>query len=439
MYKEMSKSIPENLDFASKMASIGYKNKKRVIQEPINGTVFTFSNNGPELPIYGNKPNSFTDNTNMMMYADIVNTNATANCTYKFEGRVGTGGCIKNLYIRSAGGEVISNIKNYHLLYAMKLQQNATSKWYDGKGRQLYRHASTPFTNANGTLSVSGGATPSITSALPLTMSSFFDCKYWILEGQTTYISMDLESSLIAAIGGNAACTATDLQLQNVRLVYDVYEMEPAAWNSVKSQYGGVFNYYGKEYLHRTDSLATNATEITTTLGWKKKYLTKLLAGLRSTAQTTAYASPSLTNRNQALVTEYSLSHDGSTLGEKAIEYKSGVLTYGEIVKSNGGIWDMHADELNTDGLFTGTGAAGIALAGTSDATVGSYMMELDFESLFQDQHSLSGIEVYNSLQFNIKKTSVNQLTTLDIFGEYSSQIVLDLNQNGQIFCPDNK
>ena len=433
----MSKSIPENLDFASKMASIGYKNKKRVIQEPINGSVFTFSNNGPELPIYGNKPNSFCDNTNMIMYADIVNTlDVDDTDTFKFEGRVGTGGCIKNLYIRSAGGEVISNIKNYNLLYAMKLQQNATNKWYDGKGAQLYRHASTPYTNANGTIAQNS----TIETALPLTLSSFFDCKYWILEGQTTYISMDLESSLICAIGGaGASINATSLQLKNVRLVYDVYEMEPAAWNSVKAQYGGVFNYYGKEYLHRTDSLAVNATEITTTLGWKKKYLTKLLAGLRPTAQTVARASPSLTNRNQALVTEYSLSHDGSTLGEKAIEYKSGVLTYGEIVKSNGGVWDMHADELNTDGLFTGTGAAGVALAGTSNAAVGSYMMELDFESLFQDQHSLSGIEVYNSLQFNIKKTSVNELTTLDIFGEYSSQIVLDLNQNGQIFCPDNK
>jgi hypothetical protein len=437
MYKEMSKSIPENLDFASKMASIGYKNKKRVIQEPINGSVFTFSNNGPELPIYGNKPNSFTDNTNMMMYADIVNTNdASADSTFKFEGRVGTGGCIKNLYIRSAGGEVISNIKNYNLLYAMKLQQNATNKWYDGKGRQLYRHASTPFDNANGTIARNS----TMETALPLTLSSFFDCKYWILEGQSTYISMDLESSLICAIGGaDASISATDLQLHNVRLIYDVYEMEPAAWNSVKAQYGGVFNYYGKEYLHRTDSIGSGNTEITTTLGWKKKYLTKLLAGLRATAQTTAKVSPSLTNRNQCYVSEYSLSHDGSTLGEKAIEYKSGVLTYGEIVKSNGGIWDMHADELNTDGLFTGTGALGVALAGTDNATIGSYMMELDFESLFQDQHSLSGIDVYNSLQFNIKKSGVAEITTLDIFGEYSSQIVIDLNQNGQIFCPDNK
>ena len=428
-------SIPADLDFAERMASIGYKNKKRVVQQPINGTTFTFSNNGPELPIYGNKPNSFCDNTNMILYADIVNTNATANCTFKFEGRVGTGGAIKNLYIRSAGGEQISTIKNYHLLYAAKLQQNATSNWYNGRGKRLYRHASTPFDNTNGTIGV--GST--IESALPLTLSSFFDCKYWILEGQTTYISMDLESSLIAAIGGNAACTATDLQLQNVRLVYDVYEMDPAAWSAVKAQYGGVFRYYGHEYLHRTDSLAVNVTEITTTLGWKKKYLTKLIAGLRPTAQTTARASPSLTNRNQCLVTEYSLSHDGSTLGEKAIEYKSGVLTYAEMLKANGGLWEMHGDEMNTDGLFTGTGDAGVALAGTSDATVGSFLMTLDFESLFQDQHSRSGIDVYNSLQFNIKKSSVNQLTTLDIFGEYSSEIILDLNQNGMIICPDNK
>jgi hypothetical protein len=126
------------------------------------------------------------------------------------------------------------------------------------------------------------------------------------------------------------------------------------------------------------------------------------------------------------------------TVGQKAIEYTGGVRTYGELVKDNGGVWNMDVDEMNARGLFTGTGTAGVSLDGKGDDKIGSFLMELDFESLFQDGHTLSGLKVNNNLQFIIEKTGVAELTTLDIFGEYSSRIILDLD-NGLITCPDNQ
>jgi hypothetical protein len=429
---------------------------------------------GPELPVYGNKPNSITNTQDMLLIADIVNTNTGAK--FVLEGRAGTGGCIKNLYIKSQGGEIISEIKKYNLLYAEMLQKSASNEWYDKKGKRLYRHSSTPYTNAYGTIyrsgavvsenaadnTVPGDASDTMTSYLPLTLSSFFNQKYWILEGETVNISFDLESSIIAAMGTKLTDTAevaadgqnvlipavvgvdvaaTDLRLENVRLEYDIYEMEPEAFKALKARHGNQFIYYGKEYLHRPDSIPSGETASNTVLGWKKDYITRLMASLRSTSQVNTAARPSLTNRNQCLVTKYSLEHDSTTVGRKAIEYTGGVRTYGEIVKDNGGVWNMNVDEIDADGLFTGTNPVtadiGKALAGTDDDTIGSYLMELDFESLFQDEHTLSGLKVNNNLQFLIEKSSVAELTTLDIFGEYSSRIILDLN-NGLITCPDN-
>ena len=53
----------------------------------------------PEIPIYGGKSNMFSDNTNMLLECKITNTNATTGSTFTLEGRVGTGGLLKNVYI----------------------------------------------------------------------------------------------------------------------------------------------------------------------------------------------------------------------------------------------------------------------------------------------------------------------------------------------------
>jgi len=212
-------SIPIDLDFNKRMSSIGVEDRKRVVQEPINGPEYTFSNTGPRIPIYGNKPGWFSNNTDMIIRADVYNSNATAACTFTFEGRVGTGGVIKNMYLTSAGDTPITNLKASNVLYPILVQKQASPDWYENNGKKLYAHESTPLTNADGTMLIGDATnitagTNSKTNLLPLCMSSFFEQKYWSLEGQTVYLSMDLESSIIACMAGNAACTATDLVLK---------------------------------------------------------------------------------------------------------------------------------------------------------------------------------------------------------------------------------
>jgi len=168
-------------------------------------------------------------------------------------------------------------------------------------------------------------------------------------------------------------------------------------------------------------------------LGWKKKYLTRIMASVRNSDHVKSITLPSLSNRTQGQITEFSLEHDGSTVGEKVIYNKGGCIPYAEMLKSNGELWDMHSDNLNDQ-----RGFSMVSPGGTSDTDVGTFLMELDLESLYQDEHSLSGLDIYNSLQFNIKKDSVTEIDTVDIFGEYSSRITIDFNNDGEIGAKDN-
>lgn len=426
----MSMGIPYDLDFSQKVESIGVGEKKTTIAEPINGRTFTvYSGMSPEIPIYGGKEGLFCDCTNMILECKIKNTNATAANSLTLEPKTGTAGLVQNLYVRTQSGETITSNKKFNVLYPMKTQQIMDSQWYSSTGAILYGHADADVANAPNT--IAGGGTNTIVRCIPLCLSSFFQQKYFSLAGETIYITLDLESALISMIG--VENDATDIQISEIKLYYDVHTMKPEAWRALKAEYNGVLKYYGKEYIHFPDTMAANSTELLTTLGWKKKRLTKIIACVRSTTQVATQTTTSLSNRHQASITEFGLYHDGQIVNQREVTFSvGGSRAYAELLKSSGGVWKVHSPNIaRSDFLLE-------APTGSAVNEVGNFFMEIDLESLFQD-NQLSGLEVYNSLQFHILKTAVNTAYTVDIFGEFWQEISQDFNQAGLTKVDSNK
>ena len=94
---------------------------------------------------------------------------------------------------------------------------------------------------------------------------------------------------------------------------------------------------------------------------------------------------------------------------EVVVNGTAGSRSYGEILKANGGVWNMHTNSLHNKDSFMK-----VQPSYADDDNVGSFFMELDLENLFANENTLSGLEVYNSLQFYIKKTGIaEQIDTL--------------------------
>ena len=99
-----------------------------------------------------------------------------------------------------------------------------------------------------------------------------------------------------------------------------------------------------------------------------------------------------------------------------------------ELMKANGGVLSLHSNTLGyeDDNFGRKEGAA------TANNTCGSFFGKIDLENGFESDEAISGLEVLNgNLQLELTKIASTADQRLDIFVEYHSEYVLDMNDGG--------
>jgi hypothetical protein len=342
-YKEIM--IPEEMSFKQRMDSMGTIQKERRSATARNGSSFT-STSQIEFIINMNQPAKFANWRDAYVELKITNNH---NDTIVFEGRVGIISLIDNLLVETDSSTRFSHVTDAAELIAVELNKNVDNQYLDMSGNRLMGTASNPVAGVSlETLKYAYKAFPC--GLLP---SGVMKQKYWPMFGsENLRIVIDLNNAIKAVIAATEAPETTEITVSDIKLWYDVNTLLPDQYNALNDELGGVYKLYATDWTHFTDTLEQNSEGKTVNLGLAKKKCKRVIAMIRALADVSAYDQASVTNRDQAKVTQYYMTVDDQIVGLKEIDFKlsetttvvantdvtqNGPGAYAELMKANGG------------------------------------------------------------------------------------------------------
>lgn len=418
--------IPEEMSFKQRMDSMGTIQKERRPATARNGSSFTTTSQ-VEFIINMNQPAKFANWRDA--YIDLKITNGATNDIY-FEGRVGILSLIDNLLVETDSSTRFSYITDAAELMAIELNKNVDDRYLDMSGKRLIGTSSA----VNDFMSLANGEYACKALPCGLLPSGVMKQKYWPMFGsENLRIVIDLNSAVKAVIGEVtdpvAAQSATSLTISDIKLWYDVYTLLPDQYNALNAELGGVYKLYATDWTHFTDTLEANSGGKTVNLGLAKKKCKRVIAMIRAQADTSAYSVASVTNRDQAGVTQFYMTVDDQIVGLKEIDYKTstynsddGAVAYAELMKANGGLLNVHTRNMsNSYSLVQPVGT----LASTE---IGSFFMEIGLDNGFGSRNALCGLPCKSNAYFTVVKSGINETELLDIYVEHISQYELNMN-----------
>lgn len=415
--------VPEDMAFTHKMDSLGTLQRELRSATMRNGSSFT-TGNQMELILNMNQAARFANLRDSYLEVKCDYTTEGTNTQFTFEGRIGMFALIDNLLVETDSSTRFSYVTDVAELLSVELNKNVDNQYLDNTGSMLFGAASDPVageTLANGV---------SAYKALPMGMlpSGVMKQKYWPMFGsENLRIVLDLNSALKAAIAENTGQgTATGITLSSIKFWYDVYTLTPSQYNGLVQDLGGVFKLYGSDWTHITDSMPANSLGIVTNLGIAKKKCKRVIAIVRAAADVASDVAPSITNRDQANISQFYLTLDDTIVGLKEIRHLgNGPIPYAEMMKANGGLLNVHTRNA-TPGYDL------VEPTGVDVDNFGSYFMEIGLDNGFGSKNALSGLPCHSNAYFTIvKDTGVNAVETVDIYVEHIAEYILDLNQGG--------
>lgn len=396
------------------------------IVSPSTNTSSAPLNSVVEFKIPGSQMASFLDNNSCYFRFNVKNTDAAT--AFTFEGKAGAYGLIKKLELMTSG-MTLDSIDEYSTLFSCMADTDSSTIYSANNGKTLFGASD----NAFGDVAIAAGGERTV--VLPLVLNSFANSsKYIPLIGRDS-ITIRLTLNDITNAGtsnsGAAALTNTEIQLQAPELIYNVVELSADAFQAVASSVDNVFQIVSDTYRHTSSNVSAAASQThIANLGFAFSSLNRVIIAQRESANM-VINKPSLGNRCLRGLVQANLLLNGQSIPERPIKIDqiSAASALAETLVADRSLVAM--DSLSRIG--DGAGYAAQTPNGTNEANTGSFVLQIDTESMRSESNSpgiFAGVSTIGSvLQAQLEYGSANNVAVkLDFWAQYTTMLTLDMN-----------
>lgn len=375
-----------------------------------------------EFRIPGNQMASFLDNSTMYIKFVLTNNNGAA---VNLEGKSGAYALIKKVDILTSG-QTISSIDNYNVLHSCFVDTDTAVQYGGNVGSVLVGSSATAIGQQ-----IAAGA--SATFCLPFVMNNISNAKKYLplFSRDNLVIKIQLESAANGLIG---AATSAEIAVVSPELIYNVVELDGAAFAAVAGAVDNKFEIVADDYRHTSATATAGANQtLVANLGFAFSSLNRVIISQRNQANITA-AKVSIGNRSRRDLEEVNLLLNGESIPSRPIKISDqGSEALAELLVADRALVSSDHDSR----INVGAGFAGQDPTGADAANTGSFLVQIDTESMRSnndDPGIYAGVGTIGSvLQCQLKYggTAPSGATTIDFFGQYTSLLSLDMNGTG--------
>lgn len=390
-----------------------------------NGSTFN-AGNTIVFDIGANQMNTYADFQSTYLRLNITNNDATG---ITMEG-AGFGAMVKKFEVL-IGGSTVCSIDSYNVLFSMLLDMDTSAAFKDNAGKRLFMTSSNGF----GGEDIAAGASRQI--CFPLALTPLAMCqKYIPLWGREQIrIRIELESAAAGVIANTTGITNSDLSFTEPTLVMYMLELGQDVQNQVVAASGGDFKIMMPNFVHHQTTLAAGATSVSTTLGFSMSSLNRVLVAQR--LQAVSDVTATIGNRANLGLNRASVKVGGVQYPQQRVRDAVTLNGAGTAVSQVDGAEPLAEALISQRALLAwghdssledGAGFNDVEPAGTSDATIGKYLQEIDLESQRVDSGELvAGLNVIGQICQYESTYALGPAAAylLDIYGEHSIMLVL--------------
>jgi len=392
-----------------------------------NGSTFN-AGNTIVFDIGANQMNTYADFQSTYLRLNITNNDAT---DITMEG-AGFGALVKKFEVL-IGGSTVCSIDSYNVLFSMLLDMDTSEAFKNNAGKRLFMTSSSGF----GGEDIAAGASRQV--CFPLALTPLAMCqKYIPLWGREQIrIRIELESAAAGVIANTTGIANSELSFTEPTLVMYMLELGQDVQNQVVAASGGDFKIMMPNFVHHQTTLAAGATSVSTTLGFSMSSLNRVLVAQR--LQAVSDVTATIGNRANLGLNRASVKVGGVQYPQQRVRDSVTLNGAGTDVSQVDGAEPLAEALISQRALLSwghdsslegGAGFNAVEPAGTSDATVGKYLQEIDLESQRVDSGELvAGLNVIGQIcQYeSTYAVGPDAAYLLDIYGEHSIMLVLSV------------
>lgn len=457
-------ALPEQLSYTQQIDALGLP-KDRIGLSPNNGA--DFNCDGAiifEIPC--RQTTKYADFSNCYISFDLKNED-TAIVELPFQ--IGTIALQNKLTIETTSNKKFCEVDNVNTLMDLKLSQSVDQNWYNSNGNKMFGTGFSTGTSSavsNGvTIPVYDGASSATILdtmpryIMPIDASAVCDGQYFPLAGRENIrFRIDLEAAQTAFIAADNGLTNANITLSNVMLNYDVMTLEDEMAKSLLAAMKFKYLITGNDYYHQNEQIAQGLSGVNIQLGCSRRRAKKVYGILRNVDDLTGVSGAVVNSfgRNKAGITQVTVKYNGKKVNQNdLIISNTSAEAFAESMKSShGSLMSLHTvanGNYETFGVVTTNAATPVVNTTTvvtynktdvfniaeSDNTLpintGRWYFEIDLENgLQKDGTSVSGLNVSSgNFTLEMTKAASTQDQRLDLFVEYASEYVLDMEAGG--------
>ena len=375
-----------------------------------------------EFRIPGNQMASFLDNSTMYFKFQVANNNGA---DIQLEGKSGAYALIKKIDILTSG-QTISSVDNYNVLHSTFIDTDTSLQYGAQVGAVLFGANGGATAGSVGS-TIAAGANR--TFVLPFVMNCLANSKKYIplFSRDNITIKIQLETALLGTLG---AATDAEIAINTPELIYNVVELDAAAFGAVAGSVDDKFEIVADDYRHTSSTITAAASQThVANLGFAFSSLNRVIISQRNQANLTA-AKIAIGNRSRRDLEEVQLLLNGESIPSRPIKItdQTSEALAELLVADRALLATDHDSRINN-----GAGFAAQDPTGADTANCGNFLVQIDTESMRSnndDPGIYAGVSTIGSvLQAQLKygSTAPSGATTLDFFAQYTCLLTLDM------------
>lgn len=379
--------------------------------------------------IPGNQMASFLDNSTMYFKFNVTNNGANLN----LEGKSGIFAIIKKITIQTSG-QTISDVDNYNVLHSCFVDTDTSIQYGNNVGKVLSGMNNTAVGQTLG-----NGSTTSF--VLPFVMNCLSNSKKYIplFSRDSIEIRIQLDTA-VNAIKTAGAVSDAQVVIGTPELIYNVVELDAAAFAAVSESVDDKFEIVSDDYRHTSSTVSATANQThIANLGFAFSSLNRVIIAQRNSARQTADAL-CIGNRCKRGLEEVNLLLNGESIPSRPIRItnQASEALAELLIADRALVATDHDSRVNI-----GAGFAADDPTGADADNTGSFLVQIDTESMRSnndDPGIFAGISTIGGvLQAQLKYGAANPSgsTILDFYGQYTSLLSLDM-KGAQVFIVSN-
>ncbi len=372
-----------------------------------------------EFRIPGNQMASFLDNSTMYFKFSITNNGANLN----LEGKSGIFAIIKKISILTSG-QSISEVDNYNVLHSCFIDTDTSIQYGNNVGKVL----SGMNNNALG-LALGNGSTTSF--VLPFLMNCLANSKKYIplFSRDNITIKIQLDTAL-NAVKTAGAVADSQVVIGTPELIYNVVELDAAAFAAVSGSVDDKFEIVADDYRHTSSTVSASGNQThVANLGFAFSSLNRVIIAQRNSARQTADAL-CIGNRCKRGLEEVNLLLNGESIPSRPIKItnQASEPLAELLIADRALVATDHDSRVNIGAGFNADDPTGADADNT-----GSFLVQIDTESMRSnndDPGIFSGVSTIGSVlqaQLKYNSSAPSGTTILDVFAQYTSLLTLDM------------